>query len=626
MNFDCDNINIHFEGVKTMQKYNFFTTNEIKPSGWLKRQLEIQAEGLGGNLDRIWPDVADSAWIGGSREGWERVPYWLDGFVPLAYLLDNTDMKQRAKRYMDAIIASQKPDGWICPCSDEERSEYDSWAVLLISKVLVVYYDCTQDDRIPNVLYRVLKNYYDLLSSGELQLINYAKYRWFEGFIAIRFLYERCHENWLLELAKILSKQGADYNGFTELWKVPLNRWRYETHIVNIAMALKAEALTADILKNSYTDNATSLCNILDKYNGTPTGIFTGDECLAGLSPVHGTELCSVVELMYSYEWLYAYTGDEKWAERLELAAFNALPATISEDMWTHQYDQLSNQIACEIFPGKPIFRTNYSDAHIFGLEPNFGCCTANFGQGWPKFALAAYMHTANTVINVLPVPSKLKTDCYSISLETDYPFNNSFRYHISAKTEFTFIIRIPTLAERLVVNGKESDVRELEFKIKPSENTVIDISFETKPAFIERPYGLATARCGSLVFSLPIKYEKCMHEYARDNVERKYPYCDYELIPTGNWAFAFADEELKAEHRTVGKIPFSESAPPMILKTKLCEINWGLLDGYETVCDKIPHSTVPLSAPVEMELYPYGCAKLRMTEMPYQKSRKNIL
>ena len=166
-----------------MQKYNFFTTNEIKPSGWLKRQLEIQAEGLGGNLDRIWPDVADSAWIGGSREGWERVPYWLDGFVPLAYLLDNTDMKQRAKRYMDAIIASQKPDGWICPCSDEERSEYDSWAVLLISKVLVVYYDCTQDDRIPNVLYRVLKNYYDLLSSGELQLINYASIDGLKGLL-----------------------------------------------------------------------------------------------------------------------------------------------------------------------------------------------------------------------------------------------------------------------------------------------------------------------------------------------------------------------------------------------------------------------------------------------------------
>ena len=75
-----------------MKKYSFYTSNELKPSGWLRRQLEIQADGLCGNLDRVWPDVSDSAWIGGSHEGWERVPYWLDGFIPLAYLLENDDM------------------------------------------------------------------------------------------------------------------------------------------------------------------------------------------------------------------------------------------------------------------------------------------------------------------------------------------------------------------------------------------------------------------------------------------------------------------------------------------------------------------------------------------------------
>ena len=84
-----------------MSKWNFYTVNEIKPMGWLKRQLEIQAEGLSGNLHKIWPDIRDSAWIGGSCEGWVRVPYWLDGFIPLAYLLDDEDRKARAKRYID---------------------------------------------------------------------------------------------------------------------------------------------------------------------------------------------------------------------------------------------------------------------------------------------------------------------------------------------------------------------------------------------------------------------------------------------------------------------------------------------------------------------------------------------
>ena len=60
----------------------FFSKGEIEPQGWLKRQLRIQADGLSGHLDKIWPDVSDSRWIGGNRDGWERVPYWLDGFVP----------------------------------------------------------------------------------------------------------------------------------------------------------------------------------------------------------------------------------------------------------------------------------------------------------------------------------------------------------------------------------------------------------------------------------------------------------------------------------------------------------------------------------------------------------------
>ncbi len=60
---------------------------EIRPAGWLRGQFQIQADGLGGHLDELWPDVADSACIGGAAEGWERGPYWLDGFIPLAFLL-----------------------------------------------------------------------------------------------------------------------------------------------------------------------------------------------------------------------------------------------------------------------------------------------------------------------------------------------------------------------------------------------------------------------------------------------------------------------------------------------------------------------------------------------------------
>lgn len=600
-----------------MNKFDFYTSKEIKPRSWLRRQLEIQAAGLSGNLDKIWPDIRNSSWIGGDKEGWERVPYWLDGFVPLAYLLENEDMIARAKKYIDAILSFQKPDGWICPCKDEDRKTYDTWAVQLISKTLTVYYQCSGDERIPDVVYRVLKNYYELLKNGEIALYDWGKARWFECFIAINFIYERCKESWLADLARILKEQGLDYNEATPLWKRPLNRWRFDTHIVNMGMMLKSEAVSCGILGEEYTDNAEKLHEILKEYNGTPVGLFTGDECLSGLSPIQGTELCAVAEQMYSYEILYAYTGDKKWAERLEMLAFNALPATLSDDMWTHQYDQMSNQTACVKFPGKPIFRTNGSESHLFGLEPNFGCCTANFSQAWPKFALSAFMYDGDTVVNVLPVPSELKTKNERITLETNYPFENSFRYTVEVKDAITFKIRIPSFAENLKVNGEACDAEELSFDLIAGEKLELDISFEVKAGFVERPHGLKSVKCGSLVFSVPIKYEKKMFEYERDGVERKFPYCDYELIPESDWNYAYCSDSLEIQRNEIGDIPFSSQNPPVTVRTGVRKINWGFEDGYDTVCAKIPESTEAVSDEEEMFLYPYGCAKLRMTEIP---------
>ena len=601
-----------------MNAWNFYTSRQIKPRGWIRRQLEIQAEGLSGNLDKVWPDVRDSAWIGGTAEGWERVPYWLDGFIPLAYLLENEDMICRAKKYIDAILSHQKPNGWICPCSDEHIPTYDTWAVQLISKVLVVYYECSADERIPNVLYRVLKNYYDLLKSEAIRLFDWGKYRWYETFVAINFLSKIYSEDWIADLARILKEQGTDYAGLTELWKKPLYKWTWDTHIVNLAMMLKYEAISSDMLGEEYTDVAEELLAVLSEYNGTPVGLFTGDECLAGLSPIQGTELCAVVEQMYSYEQLFAYTGEHKWAERLEVLAFNALPATISDDMWAHQYVQMSNQIACVEFPNKPLFGTNGRSAHLFGLEPNFGCCTANFNQAWPKFALSAFMHQGNTVLSAIPVPSSLKTEDVSVTLDTNYPFENKLEYTVDAKKDVRLKVRVPSFAKNLTVNQKATAFCEtLEFDVSAGQCAKIVIEFETAPAMMLRPHNLRSVKCGSLVFSLPIAYEKRMLEYEKNNVERKFPYCDYEYLPKSQWSYAYSSPLFKLEKREISDVPFSSEKPPVVVKAKVKRISWGLENGYESVCAKVPESTTPQGEEQEIELYPYGCAKLRMTELP---------
>jgi len=606
--------------------YRFFTTKEISPRGWLRRQLEVEAQGLCGHLDKVWPDVRDSQWIGGDREGWERVPYWLDGFIPLAYLLDDEDMKARAKRYVDRILASQQEDGWICPNGETPREKYDVWAIHLIAKVLTVWYDCTEDERVPEVLYRVMKNFYDLILSDGVKIFNWGKYRWFEGFVALNFLRERYpDEEWILSLAKLLKETGTDYGTLTEKWKRPLNQWTFDTHVVNLAMMLKSEAVSAELLGEEYSDLAEALYSKLMQYNGMPTGAFTGDECLSGLSPIQGTELCGVVELMYSFEWLYAHTGDAKWAERLERVAFNALPAAVSDDMWTHQYVQLSNQIDCSKFPSKPIFRTNGREAHLFGLEPHYGCCTSNFGQGWPKLALSAFMRAEDGVVSAVAIPSEVKIDWkggpVKVTLDTQYPFRNRFTYTVETekKTSMKLRVRVPSFARSLTVNGKKLPRRaQLVFGGFDAGKTVIEIIYETEPVFKARPNRLYTVTCGSLLFALPVEGEYQMREYIKDGVERKFPYCDYELRGKSDWNYAFASRHLKVEAREISsEYPFSSQQPPVVVRAELCHVDWGFEDGYETVCAKIPAHRKPLDAPRALELYPYGCAKLRMTELP---------
>ena len=66
----------------------------VTPAGWMKRQLVLQANGLAGHLAQFWPDVQKSIWIGGDQDQGlhERTPYWLNGIVPLAFLLKRANL------------------------------------------------------------------------------------------------------------------------------------------------------------------------------------------------------------------------------------------------------------------------------------------------------------------------------------------------------------------------------------------------------------------------------------------------------------------------------------------------------------------------------------------------------
>ncbi|HML47828.1 MAG TPA: glycoside hydrolase family 127 protein [Clostridia bacterium] len=605
-----------------------FAHGELKPAGWLRQQLRIQADGLSGNLDKIWPDIRDSQWIGGDRDGWERVPYWLDGFIPLAYLLEDKDLIARAERYVDGILARQEADGWICPCAPEARRTYDVWACILILKVLAMYADLSGEapgGRVEEAVARAAQ----CLDAHirHMTLFNWGSARWFEALIPLFWLYERRPEPWILDAALHLRAHGIDYTKvFGPYRDQDFKRiWTFTTHVVNLGMMLKQEALVSRLLGGDPDEFAEKALGLLQTYHGMACGHFTGDECVAGDSPTQGSELCSVAEAMYSFETLLSVGGNPKWGDALEKLAFNALPATISPDMWTHQYDQMTNQIRCERLPeGAVVFGTNGPESHLFGLEPNFGCCTANFNQGWPKLALHAFMKSASGVASCVIVPSAVSFAHngarVSVSLETDYPFRDRAKYTVTVDRpiRMELLVRIPAAAKRAFVCGKPAQPGT--FHVIDQEwigTQEIPVAYEFECALADRPRGMYALWRGPLLYSVAIDEQWKPLEYEAKGVERKHPYCDYEISPLSDWAYAFSGDAAataRYAEKPLGERVFDPRLTPCELEAVLYPVDWREENG---VCRVRPESDAPAGEARRVRMIPYGATNLRMTEMP---------
>lgn len=593
--------------------FNFLSPERIKPRGWIKRQLELQAGGLHGNLDKVWDDVKDSKWLGGTHDGWERFPYFLDGFIPLAYLLRNEDMIARSKKYVDALLSNQAEDGCFYPVGEEKACE-DIWYLFLIAKVLTVYADCSGEERkIRDSLVRLisfLDRYFD-----HHPPFNWAGARWYECIVAVHWLYQRTKDEKLVRFVRRLKTLGMNFDAALPLWNEVKDEWSYETHVVNIAMALKSEALYCEMTGEEYSDFASKMLNTLCEKHGTAYRHFTGDECLSGTSPVQGSELCGVVEAMYSYEWLTLLTGESKWGDYLEALAFNALPAAISADTWAHQYDQQVNQIACTKFK-RQTFRTNNDEANVFGLEPNFGCCTANFGQGFPKFMLSAFMEKGGGIAVVSPVGAEIALKGGgTLSCESEYPFRRTVT--LSATEEVKIYYRLPAWGK--VEFSAETDVNGgwAEFTI-PKGGRVTAV-YQAEPVLRERPEGRRCLEYGALLFALPVEYREERREYVREGVERKYPYCDYEYLPAGEWRYAFAGTSFQTEERDYD-LPFDRKNPPLVVKGAFAPVAWEYEEGYDLVPSR-KAGTKRTGKDETKEMVPYGATYLRMTEMALIKN-----
>jgi hypothetical protein len=541
---------------------------------------------------------------------------------------------------MDYILTHQHDDGWLGPRQMVQASgrpvdaHYDLWAQLLAQKVLAQYHAASQDQRALDALVRSLRmlDY----AVDRAPLFNWGQFRWFEGLIGLYYAYEKTGEPWLLDLAVKLHAQGFDWGSFFARWPLteptPKGRWNYMGHVVNNAMAVKAHGLWGRLSGEERDRQAVyDILAKLDRYHGTAVGIFTGDECLAGLSPIQGTELCAVVEYMYSLEVLLSTLGDPVFGDRLEKIAFNALPATFSPDMWAHQYDQQINQVECSIRENRT-WNTNGPEANIFGVEPNYGCCTANLSQGWPKLAAHLWMHLGAGLAAVVYAPSRVATEIghvpVQVALETDYPFRERlhFRVEVERQVRFPLLLRIPQWAKgaTLLLEGEvrpipdRGDYYTLERDWQGALE--FDLILPMKPRLQERPGGAVAIERGPLVYALQIGEE--WRRVHADQPYRELPHADWEVYPTTPWNYALQvcpemlEQEVRFEEQPLGELVFSPQGAPVRAMVKGRRVpGWELVNGSAGLLPESPVRSEEVME--EVVLIPYGCTNLRIAEFP---------
>ena len=625
----------------------------IKAEGWMQEQLIRMKNGMTGNLDKIYEKVMGprNGWLGGDGDVWERGPYWIDGLLPLAYLLDDDGLKEKVKPWIEWALASQKPNGYFGPDTDrpyerglQRSNAHDWWPKMVMLKIMQQHYSATGDQRVINFMTQYFK--YQLAELPKTPLGNWTFWgaqRGGDNLMMVYWLYNITGEPFLLELGELIHKQTFNWTDVF-LNQDHLSR-QLSMHCVNLAQGFKEPVVYYQQNKEQKQIDAVKKAVIdIRRTIGLPTGLWGGDELLRFGEPTTGSELCTAIEMMFSLEEMLEITGDVQWADYLERVAYNALPTQITDDFSARQYYQQTNQVAATREWRE--FTTPHDDTDvIFGELNGYPCCTSNMHQGWPKLVQNLWYATADNGIAALVYgPSNVKAKVANgitvqIKEETKYPFDEAINFKFSfadkktKKAFFPFHLRIPEWCKAAIIriNGEvvnadnySGEITKISREWQQGDVLTLELPMEitssewySRAAVIER---------GPLVYALKMNEQWEKKTFGPE--EQDYGQWYYEVTSDSQWNYGLMEDDLKPQNikqkftiekkNTVAAYPWNVENAPIVIKTKGYPVKGWKIDRGST--GKVPYYTQQggdFGEAQDIELIPYGCTTLRITEFP---------
>jgi DUF1680 family protein len=586
-----------FDKVEAIgEKYKPLTIMEIKPEGWIKKQLEENLDGFVGRLDTLVPKLTLEDKIYGENRLTEKVKSkdvgalgeagdwqiqflwwnsetqsnWRDGYIRSAILANDQQHLKKLQEYVDYILSTQDEDGYLGIYDKDLRYKFDNengelWAKSSLLRGLLAWYEYTRDEKVLTAIERAAQNVMDNYPVNNSHPF-YSKQPNVGGTshgLTITDVFESLYRNtgkeayrdYCLFLYKDFSEQVL--NEDAQYSKLVNDTLMLNGHGVHTYEHLRS--LAAAYYASGNPELKHALDHFLEKIDmeTTASGAGVGDEWIGSRkadATKRGYEYCSIHELMHSYIELFIKSGDKTFMDKAEKIFLNPAQGARHPNESCIAYLKSDNSFYMTgglngDSTDKNQTRYTYSPVH----QEAAVCCVPNAGRIAPYYVQNMWLKGEHALVASLLGPSEVKTqlggETVVIKEQTNYPFENIIQFEVTAAdVEFELKIRKPDWADKfsvstdyqledgfIVINQQWNGTQTIKVEFIPEVVVRQDINDENYFTY------------GALVLALPI-----------ESVEEKtktFPvpgFYNLKYAPKNVVVYEYANEPVSVDHKTL--------------------------------------------------------------------------